>query len=76
MFFLLACILIPVLSFVEPFSVKFIGHLCWLKLMFFCSCILCSIVLYQIGLSVAKLKHVARGNVTSCLVIKKFCWTV
>jgi hypothetical protein len=79
MYFLLVCNLISVLSFVEAclFSLKMPRHLCWLKFIFLCRCsILCSIVFYQIGLSVTKSKHVARGNVTSCLVIKKFCLTV
>lgn len=75
LFFLLACNLISVLSFVEAylFSLKIPRHLYWLKFIFFCRC---SILFYQIGLSVTKLKHAARDNVTSCLVIKKFFLTV
>jgi len=74
MFFSLACNLISVLSFVEAclFSLKIPRYLYWLKFIFFYRCsILCSIVFYQIGLSATKSKHVARGNVTSCSVIKK-----
>jgi len=79
LFFLLACNLTSLLSFVEAclFSLKIPVHLYWLKFVFFCRCsILCGIVFYQIGLSLTKSKHVARGNVTSCLMIKKFFLTV